>query len=381
MSNGTDSAATLTLPYAAASGFSPAKLTVTQRNFLKAVVYTFIIVFFFWCAYYVERNVLNRSPASTRYIGEASEAAMRYITIPHIIIGFLFLVSSKNNRTAKARGWTVGLLITGVVLCLLYYRFGGRTDLALSVGVYFYFLVHELRDEAMFYTVLGDAAPIPDKLVFKRFVRWMTGLIVCSLAALLLASAPFGLFVKKLTASETGFASLGLANTAWFNGSLPMAWKIVLSIAPVLLVSLGYVYALKKYARQFGFKDVRSFMVAHRNLFFVMFGVAAVLGLVIFVTFRFYALILFHVVAWYVFASYQFKKHPPKEPPKGLWLWMRTTLSGFRTLHIGMALVLMAVGFVWTISYGQHPSFYWLLAPESFLYWTIMHITVSFVPR
>jgi hypothetical protein len=60
---------------------------------------------------------------------------------------------------------------------------------------------------------------------------------------------------------------------------------------------------------------------------------------------------------------------------------MRTTLPGFRTLHIGMAVVLMAIGLVWTLPLDQTHYLKWLLAPESFLYWTIMHITVSFVPR
>ena len=94
-----------------------------------------------------------------------------------------------------------------------------------------------------------------------------------------------------------------------------------------------------------------------------------------------YALILFHVVAWYIFAVYQFKRHPPKVAPRGLWLWMRTTVRGFETLHIGMVVILMAIGLVWTLWLGQSPTLTWLLAPESFLYWTIMHITVSFVPR
>jgi hypothetical protein len=55
-------------------------------------------------------------------------------------------------------------------------------------------------------------------------------------------------------------------------------------------------------------------------------------------------------------------------------------LRGFKTLHIAVV-VLMAVGLVWTLALGQTHSLAWLLAPESFLYWTIMHITVSFVPR
>ncbi|GMU34786.1 MAG: hypothetical protein AMXMBFR20_26580 [Planctomycetia bacterium] len=378
MSNGMDSAASLAYsPFAGVSS----RIGITRWNFIKAALGTAAIVFIFWTAYKFERDYLNRHPADIRYIREASEAAMRYITIPHIIIGFLFLVSSKNNKNVRSRIWTVALLILGGILCALYYRGGGRTDLVLSVGVYFYFLVHELRDEAMFYTVLGEAAPIPDKKLFKGFVRWMVLLIVCSLLAFVLAAAPTGFYVRKMTASDTGLASLGLAGTAWFDGSMSTPMKIFAGAFPLLVVAAGYTYVLRRYSRAFGYDSVRSFMQAYDKFFFVMFGVAAVLGLVIVLTQRFYALILFHVVAWYVFASYQYSRNPPKETPKSWWQWMRTTPKGFKTLHIGMAAILMVIGLVWTIGLNLHPSLDWLLAPESFLYWTIMHITVSFVPR
>lgn len=368
-----------------------ARLGVTRGNFVRAAFWTAVIVFFFWCAYKLERDILGRHPGDVRFIREASEAAMRYITIPHIIIGFLFLVSSRNNRNVRSRVWTAGLLLLGVMLCGLYYGGGGRTDLVLSVGVYFYFLVHELRDEAMFYTVLGEAAPIPDRAVFKRFVRWMIALIVGSMVALVLAPAPFGFYVPRLTMSETGLASLGLAATAWFDGSMPLPAKCALAALPVLLVAVGYVYVFRKYARAMGYTAVRPFVEQHSRLFFVMFGLAAVLGLVILLTQRFYALILFHVVAWYIFASHQLGRQqrqagaPPSSStvakPGGWWLWMRTTLPGFRVLHVGMAVVLMAIGLIWNLGMDQSSALAWLLAPESFLYWTIMHITVSFVPR
>ena len=379
MSNGMDSAAPISYSIPERSFVS--RIGVTRWNFIKATIATAAIVFIFWCGWYFEREVLKRQPAGIRYIREASEAAMRYITIPHIIIGFLFLVSSRNNRNLRSRLWTVGLLALGVLLCGLYYRGGGRTDLVLSVGVYFYFLVHELRDEAMFYTVLGEAAPIPDKKLFKNFVRWMVALIVCSLLAIVLAIAPSGLYVEKMTASDTGLASLGLAETALFKGTLSLPMKIFAGALPVLIVAAGYTIILRKYSRAFGFGDVKSFMQTYDKLFFVMFGVAAVLGLVVLLTQRFYALILFHVVAWYIFASYQFSRNPPKVQPKGWWQWMRSTPAGFKTLHIGMAAILMAIGLVWTLALNLDPSLDWLLAPESFLYWTIMHITVSFVPR
>lgn len=379
MSNGTDSAAVLAATLSDRS--LNARMGVTRANFLRAAFWTALIVFVFWCGYQIERNVLHRGPANIRYIREASEAAMRYITIPHIVIGFLFLVSSKNNRSTRQRLWTVGLLAAGAGLCVLYRLGGGPTDVVLSAGVYFYFLVHELRDEAMFYTVLGEAAPIPDKAAFRRFVRAMIALIIVSLAVVVIAPASFGIYAEKLRAKATGLASLQLAETAWLQGSLPLPVKIACCVLPIAAVAAGYAVVLRKYARVFGYADVKSFAEAHAKLFFVMFGVAAVLGMALLLTQRAYSLILFHVVAWYIFASYQFTRYAPKEKPTGLLTWMRTTTAGFRTLHIGMAAALMILGLVWTLGMNQHAALAWLLAPESFLYWTLMHITVSFVPR
>jgi hypothetical protein len=378
MANGTSSPP-ITLDYAARS--ERARMGVTERNFLRAGLYTAAIVFVFWCGYYFERSILQRHPADIRFIREASEAAMRYITIPHIVIGFLFMISSPKNQNLRQRLWAAGLLMAGAALCTVYWKGGGKTNLLLYSGVYLYFLVHELRDEAMFYTVLGEAAPIADKLAFKGLVRWMTGLIVFTMAAFVWAPIPLGLYYRKLTEPNSALAQWASANAGWLDGSMSLPLKIALSVAPFLLSAVGFAVVLRHFAPRLGYPDVRTLCRTHRVLFKVMFGVAAVLGLSLVLTLRAYSLILFHVVAWYIFAAYQFAKHPPKTPPKGWWTWMRTSIRGFKTLHIGMVVVLMAVGLVWTIGLDRTSSLAWLLAPESFLYWTIMHITVSFVPR
>ena len=92
-------------------------------------------------------------------------------------------------------------------------------------------------------------------------------------------------------------------------------------------------------------------------------------------------LILFHVVGWYVFTCYKLKERGQTSPAVGWWTWIRTTLPGFRVLHIGMVIALIAVGVVWNYVFdGQGPLWY-VLSPAAFYYWTIAHITVSFLPR
>src|SRR5262249_14285902 len=103
-------------------------LSTTERNFWRAVVLTIGVVAVFWTGYVLERYVFHHGPHNARFVPEATEAAMRYITIPHIIIGFLFMVSSRNNQTTVKRLWIVGLVVVGAFLSTLYGLAGGKTN-------------------------------------------------------------------------------------------------------------------------------------------------------------------------------------------------------------------------------------------------------------
>lgn len=361
------SQATVTPAGAAAHAASIRMPGVTERNFRRAFFLMVGAVAVFWLGYQLERNVLGRQPGSIRFIREATEAAMRYVTIPHIIIGFLFLVTSPKNRTAAKRAWVVALLIVGAGLCAVYHAGGSRANWMLTSAIYLYFLVHELRDEAMFYTVLGEAPPIPDRRVFRHMVWTLSALLI-------------------LFAGGIGWIGVPLqignrAATLTWPDAFSMPTRVLMALAPVAVASCGLIVASHYFAARLGYASPRALFRAHAPLFRVSVGVICVLGLALLLTQRAYALIIFHVMAWYVFASHQLRANPGKSAVNGWWHWMRTTLPGFRLLHLGMIGVLMVVGLIWTLALGQTPALYWLLAPESFLYWTIMHITVSFVPR
>jgi len=343
-------------------------LSTTERNFWKAVLLTIVIAAVFMGAYWIEREVFHRGHEIRFFAGEGTEAAMRYITIPHIIIGFLFMVSSRNNRTAAKRAWIGVLIVAGIALCFVYYSFavaGGKSFKLVYGSVYLYFLIHELRDEGMFYVVLGDAPHITDKARFKSFTRALVALTLLAVVVIGWSGVPFGLYPR-------GFQPVDPARS--------IAFKCLLALGPIVAWCAAARLTLAYYARGFT-GGVAGLVRMHAPLIRLMAGSAAVLGLSMLITQRAYCLILFHVTSWYIFACYQYAKHPPKVAPTGWWLWMRTTLSGFRFLHIGMVVVLMAIGAVWVFGFGKPPVMNWLLAPDAFLYWTIMHITVSFVPR
>ena len=345
---------------------APPRARTLEQQFRLALLLTVGIGLVFWLGHYFEREILDRHPGEIRFIRDATEAGMRYITIPHIIIAFLFAVTSLRNRTPVRRLWMVGLLVAGAGFCTVYHLGGAKTNILLTVSVYLFFLVHELRDEAMFYHALGGAAPVPDRATFQKMTRAWIGSLVLIAAAFGWVVVPLGLVQRQ---------------TVWGAEALPWVARIALAMGPLIVACAGTHFVLRHYARRLGHADVKALVRTHAPLFRVSLGVLCVLGLSLLITQRAYSLILFHVAGWYVYAAYQLARHPPKAPLQGWWLWMRTTARGFRTLHIGMVLVLMAIGLFWTLGNNEAPYLAWLLAPDSFLYWTIMHITVSFVPR
>ena len=60
---------------------------------------------------------------------------------------------------------------------------------------------------------------------------------------------------------------------------------------------------------------------------------------------------------------------------------MRTTRRGFITLHIGLAVVVALLIAVNVYGYGRQGPLDLILGSKGFYYWTVMHVTLSFLPR
>ena len=63
---------------------------------------------------------------------------------------------------------------------------------------------------------------------------------------------------------------------------------------------------------------------------------------------------------------------------------MRTTPAGFTFMHVAVFLVIVAAAAYWAYvghnSARRYPILYALLSRDAFAYWTIVHITLSFLP-
>lgn len=333
-----------------------------EQHFLRTMLVTVACVLIFKVVYLFEVNVLLNQLRAARFVGEASDAAMRYIGLPHVIIGFLFLVTSRASRTARMRITILGLLSLGAVLCVAYGMAGGKSNRPAFAMVYLYFLVHELRDQAMFYTVFGDAPPVKDQRAFGNMV-WATIAIAASGVALL-TWATLGVFSPK---------------HSLLDPSHSLAYRIVVAVVSIIGWYAAAFITLRYYARSF--QGIGPMLREHAPFFRLMAGVVGVLGLALLLTQRPYSLILFHVISWYLFTCRQLSGNPPAAATANLWTRMRTSLKGFRLLHNGMVAGLLAIGIVWVFGFGKPAALNWLLAEEAFPYWTILHITVSFARR
>lgn len=362
------------------------EFSVTERNFLISSAWVIGLVgmsqLFFWGG----SNLLHQdlSIGFTAQLGASTEAAMRYVTLPHYVIGFLFMATAARNRTVGRRALIVGLLALSGLLCLGYgflgtgfpnemissstmrfYMSETRTSPLAIFAIFLYFLVHELRDQAMFYVATNSSGPIADRPLFDRFVYWLIGLSIGTFATiiwLLLVLGKLQHFYPPILPELTG------------------SLRSVIALAPAAFCVLALGVLMRWYAHATGQK-IKKMVDQHGPLMRVFAGVFFWLTLGLALRSGPCLLILFHVVGWYVFTCYKLKERG-QAPPAAEWLtWMRTNLSGFRVLHIGLVLTLIAVGAVWAYVFeGQGPLWY-VLSPAAFYYWTIAHITVSFVPR
>lgn len=329
---------------------------------MRTMLVTVACVLCFKVIYLFEVNVLLNDVRAARFVGEASDAAMRYIGLPHIIIGFLFLVTSRASQTARMRIAILGLLTIGGILCAAYGMAGGKSNKLAFAMVYLYFLVHELRDQAMFYTVFGDAPPVRDQRAFGNMVR--ATIAIAASGVVLLVWASLGIFSPKYSLLDPSHS---------------LAFKIAVAVVSIIGWAAAACFTMRYHARSFN--GVGSMIREHAPFFRLMTGVVGVLGLSLLLTQRPYSLILFHVISWYLFTCYLLAKKRPGGSAGSFWTWMRSSLSGFRFLHNGMVSALLAIGIVWVFGFGKPPVLNWLLAEEAFPYWTILHITVSFARR
>lgn len=346
-------------------------LTPTERNWIRSLLIVFGSVLLFWAVMGLE-EALGRTAKGERLVYNGVETSMRLFGLSHFLVAILFLVTARRMRTVASWSWLLGLAGLGVVLCFGYDRLLGLDMRLARVLFLAYFLVHEFRDETFFYVANGDAKAAGPGPVPKRDL-WVAPLLL--LAGLVAVGA-----------AGTAFRIGGMRRYAHLIGDVegPLRWA--LGILPAVLVMLAVHAVRARLDRRFP-GGAAGFVRAHRPIFFVFLGIPLLIAFDALTFGAAYMIVTLHVVAWYVFTMHQLKERAATAPSPArplTWAWVRSTPAGFNTLHLGLVALVVAAGIVWAYGFKNDPgqgALYVLLDRGAFPYWTIMHVTISFVPR
>jgi hypothetical protein len=297
---------------------------------------------------------------------------MRLVGLAHFLVAILFMTTSRAMARPSSWAWLVGLLALGYVLCDLFADAGGVKALVPRGLFFVYFLLHEFRDQAFFYEANGDLRAAADRARVKRDVLGLPLLALGLIGAVFVAGA--GLRwggARRYTDTLLGWA--------------PDALVPVLGLLPMALLIVGARLWRRRIERRYA-GGLRAFLREHRPMLLVYGGILGVLLLDLVLNGRAYAIVTLHVAAWYVFVSAGYARRPVPAPTPApmTWRWMRATPAGFHTLHLGLLALVTAAALVWAYGFRNDSTLgalHAVLSKDAFPYWTIMHVTVSWMPR
>lgn len=342
-------------------------LTTTEQNWLAALMIGIGSIFVFVLIGRIESGA-GRAIVDGRLVHSAAEAAARYLGLGHFIVALAFTATSSRMKLAKHVAWFGWLLGLGTLLGLGYSWLRGVYPLLAYAFFAGYFLAHDFRDQLFFCRMNGDLgvrkdgrSPDADLLAVP--------ILACAAVLSLLSVAAF----VGLSGSDRYVAAVA---------HLPLAARWGLGIGPTLVVGPLLFCYWRHLNRRYTAGAGRFFM-NQRPIVLIFSGSLLVLWLGLILRERFYPIVILHVTTWYVFTLFQFSRRSFSGPDARplTWRWMRGTPAGFRFLHIGVVVLLVAGGLVWAYLFRNDPQVTALrvpLGPDVFPLWTIMHITVSF---
>jgi hypothetical protein len=338
--------------------------TATEKNWLWGLAIVVALV-----ALFTAVGAMESAGRREKLVWNASETSTRFLAIAHTIVATSFLLTSKRMRSTRGRSWFAAMTVAGVGACLLYAALGGKHAPLAELLFYAYFLLHEIRDEIFFYKVNGDA-PAGSEPAAR--VLWATPLLLAGALAFPIAAL-----------SACGVAGPMRLRDA-FEG-IPQGARLAIGVAALAAAVALVVVAIRGISR-LAAGGVREALAVPRPIFLVFAGIYALLAVGIAVTGRMYAIVGVHVAIWWVFTLRQMAARPAPSPrPKPLsWAWIKSTPAGFNAFHASVLLVVAAAAAWRAFGFQNAPepqALALLVSKESFPYWTLLHVTWSWVPR
>lgn len=332
------------------------QLTATWRNFQLAVILSLSAIGVGGLIYLVETYALG---SRRRVIENPTDVMMRAFGLAHFIIGWLFLLTSPRLRSSAALGKVGGLALLGAAFCLACWAVDGIRNPLVLMAFYGYFFIHEIRDEANLFIANGDAPSGPGRDELLQRLGTSSAL---ALMALLLAMFLFHGSVQERLERVTVHPQL--------------VSSLLLGIVLLCCGASGWGTwrCLKRHDLRL--TDFAPLLAVYGALASVL-ALGSLLG-----SAGFNLIILIHVMAWLVFVRQRLARQAGAVSSlsgvRGLWTWLRATPTGFITLHVVTATLILALMALRVYAWERAGFISQLLASSNFLYWGIMHITIAF---
>jgi hypothetical protein len=239
----------------------------------------------------------------------------------------------------------------------------------LPLLVFVYFVIHELRDEGFFYRQYKEAPVVVER---------RNDILVLLVASVLGLGSLYWSFVIPFEPQSR--------SVVWIiDARLLEGWLYYLVwLGPSAILALACAACIGWVKQRTGL-SLAALYHRDRPLWMVYFTIPIFVLAMAPIGVKGRSIVLLHVSAWWVFVSFNMARSGKKSGIQKLGLggWLRETQTGFQTLHIVLTLLVLAAMFSWVYQFDSSDQniLSWVAKPESFYYWTIVHITVSFVPK
>jgi len=290
--------------------------------------------------------------------------------LPHVVIGFLFSLTSTHTANSRGRRLILAAVCIGAILIWLSYLAGGTSKSAgwPMVFLVIYFLVHLYRDERHFYHRYGEQGSPSDGICIA--------LLATSLYAVLFALA----WTFVCLVGNPAFALRDIVDAR----QLASVSRTVLWMLPCLIL-LATAKLCVHAALERTQTSLLTLLRRDAPLWWVYALIPMVCGLAALRGGVLWSLVLLHVIGWWTFVTLTLAKRNrhASSRVRGAWNWVRATQGGFQLFHGALALAVcgLLLYYVHHTNHQRGSILDWVLTPSAFYYLTIMHVTVSFIPK
>lgn len=334
-------------------------------DWLNVLKWSFAVIAAFTVYHALEKFVLQ--PAEG-FIYNPAEFSARVVGLSHYTVGLLFLLTAKRMKRVTGWTWFSGLLVIGILLCVLFYDFGADKNPVLQMLFFLYFIIHGYRDMVFFYRP-PSAFPDETERSQHRILRLTQACLLLSLFFILVP-----LYLVYINNRHKYYEP---ELKSRIDALMPYLKLFLICGWPILLYCCIRLWrAVRSYPGGNVWSDNRPVFLVLISAS-LLFLVSPILGV-----WTFHLLILTHFVGWYLYASRRMAALPKQSHWRdGLWRWFRGSVAGFRTLHVSVAVLFFMLILISYLFPDKLISLNLIVNSKAFYYWNLIHVTISFAPR